>query len=134
MPKIVICFITALLLLAPYAQANTDAAEAAALAWLDAIDSGEYELAWEESSPLLKSPLSPSMLERIISAARRDFGAVEARRRTRVITQTSMPGAPKNDYKKFIYQTRFANKSDITETITPHFEDGVWKVSGYYVN
>ncbi|MGO3055643.1 MAG: DUF4019 domain-containing protein [Halomonas sp.] len=135
MPKPLICFITTLLLLmSPTAQANTDAAEAAALAWLEAIDSGEFELAWEVSSPLLKRPLSPSMLERTISAARRDFGSVESRRRTCVISATSMPGAPKNDYKEFTYQTRFTNKPNITETITPHLEEGVWKVSGYYVN
>ncbi|RUR40828.1 DUF4019 domain-containing protein [Vreelandella populi] len=133
MPKTLTCFITTLLLLAPYAQANTDAAEAAVLAWLEAIDSGEYELAWEKASPLLQRPLSPNMLERTISAARRDFGTVESRRRTRVINETSMPGAPKNDYREFTYQTRFSNKPNITETITPHFEEGVWKVSGYYV-
>lgn len=134
MPKTLISFITALFLLVPCAQANTDAAEAAVLAWLEAIDNGEYELAWEESSPLLQRPLSPSMLERTISAARRDFGAVESRRRTRVVSETSMPGAPRNDYRVFTYQTRFANQPNITETITPHLEEGVWKVSGYYVN
>lgn len=135
MPKMLTCLITTLLLLlSPYAQANTDAAEAAVLAWLEAIDSGEFELAWEEASPLLQRPLSPNMLERTISAARRDFGSVESRRRTRVISETSMPGAPKNDYKEFTYQTRFTNKPSITEIITPHLEEGVWKVSGYYVN
>ena len=134
MPKIVICFITALLLLAPYAQANTDAAEAAALAWLDAIDSGEYELAWEESSPLLKSPLSPSMLERIISVVRATSGRWRQDAAHASSRKPLCPALPKMITKSSFYQTRFANKSDITETITPHFEDGVWKVSGYYVN
>ncbi len=134
MPKKMICFVTALLLSpASFAQANADAAEMAALAWLEAIDSGEFERAWEEASPLLQRPLSASMLERTISLARRDFGAVESRRRTRVVSESSMPGAPRNDYRVFTFQTQFENKPQITETITPHLEEGVWKVSGYYV-
>ncbi|PRY64021.1 uncharacterized protein DUF4019 [Vreelandella songnenensis] len=134
MPKKLICLVTALLLSSTsYAQTNVEAAEKAALAWLEAIDSGEFEKAWEEASPLLQRPLSASMLERTIGLARRDFGAVESRRRTRVISQTSMPGATRDDYKEFTFQTRFANKPQVTETITPHFEEGVWKVSGYYV-
>tara|TARA_R110002051_G_scaffold116199_2_gene189421 strand:- start:965 stop:1282 length:318 start_codon:yes stop_codon:yes gene_type:complete len=43
---------TLLLLLTTNAHSHTDAAEAAALAWLEAIDSGEYEQAWEASSTL----------------------------------------------------------------------------------
>lgn len=125
---------TLLLFLSTYAHSHTAAAEAAALAWLKAIDSGEYEQAWETSSTLLQVPLSSNMLAFTINAARRDFGAVESRRRLRVIHQTSMPGAPRGDYAVFTFQTRFENKPQIIETITPHLEGGVWKVSGYYVN
>lgn len=73
-----------------YAYPHTDAAEAAALEWLKAIDSGEFDQAWENSSTLLQVPLSSHMLARTISAARRDFGVVESRRRVRAIRQTSM--------------------------------------------
>lgn len=135
MPKTVTFIITTLLFVfSASAHSHTDAAESAALAWLEAIDSGEYEQAWETSSSLLQVPLSSSMLARTINAARRDFGAVESRRRVRVIRETSMPGAPIGDYAVFTFQTRFENKPQITETITPHLEEGTWKVSGYYVN
>ncbi|MBZ5488362.1 DUF4019 domain-containing protein [Halomonas aquamarina] len=134
MSKKLICLVTALLLSSgSFAQSPVDEAEKVALAWLETIDRGEFERAWEEASPLLQRPLSASMLERTIGLARRDFGPVESRRRTRVVSQTSMPGAARNDYKEFTFQTRFANKPQVTETITPHFEEGVWKVSGYYV-
>lgn len=55
MPKMLIFIITLILILSNQVQANTSAAEAAALAWLEAIDSGQYEQAWETSSSLLKS-------------------------------------------------------------------------------
>ena len=135
MPKMLIFIITFLLILSNQAQANSSAAEAAALAWLEAIDSGQYEQAWESSSSLLKKPLSPHMLERTIGAARRDFGAVQSRRQVSAVRETSMPGAPRDDYAVLTFQTRFENRSSqITETITPHLEEGTWKVSGYYLN
>lgn len=134
MPKTLTLIIATLFLsLSTHAYANTNAAEAAALAWLEAIDSGQYEQAWESSSPLLKRPLSSHMLERTIGAARRDFGAVESRRRVGVIRDTSMPGAPAGDYMVFTFQTQFENKARGIETVTPHLEGDAWRVSGYYV-
>lgn len=134
MPKAVSLIVATLLLtLSSYAHSNTNAAEAAALAWLEAIDNGQYEQAWESSSPLLQIPLSPSMLERTIGAARRDFGPVEARQRVRVTSERSMPGAPYGDYMIFTFQTRFANHARRIETVTPHLDGDAWRVSGYYV-
>ncbi|XQU09830.1 DUF4019 domain-containing protein [Halomonas sp. LY9] len=135
MPKTLALFLSAMLLaLASHAQASTtEAAEAAALAWLAAIDQGEYEQAWEKSSPLLKTPLSPTMLQRVVTLARNDLGNVESRRRIRMSQYTSMPGAPRNDYKEFTFQTQFTNNQRVVEVVTPHLEEGTWRVSGYYV-
>lgn len=135
MPKnLIFIFATLFLSLSSQAHANSSDAEAAALAWLEAIDSGQYEQAWETSSSLLKKPLSPHMLERTIGAARRDFGEVQSRRQVSVVRETSMPGAPRDDYAVLTFQTSFENRPQITETITPHLEEGTWKVSGYYLN
>lgn len=134
MPKNLALFLSAMLLaLASHAQASNEAAEAAALAWLEAIDQGEYEQAWEKSSPLLKTPLSPTMLQRVVTLARNDLGSVESRRRIRMSQYTSMPGAPRNDYKEFTFQTQFTNNQRVVEVVTPHLEEGTWRVSGYYV-
>ncbi|CAH1044998.1 DUF4019 domain-containing protein [Halomonas sp. TD01] len=122
-----------LLSLTTYAQASVQTAEAAALAWLESIDNGEVEQAWEASSPLLKTPLSPRMLRRIIELARHEFGPVESRQRVQVSHYQSMPGAPDGDYMVFIFHTRFENKTRGIETVTPHLENGEWRVSGYYV-
>lgn len=135
MPKMLSLLLAPLLLmLSTQALSHKDEAEAAAFAWLESIDSGQYEQAWESSSTLLKKPLSPHMLERTIGAARRDFGAVQSRRRVGIVRQTSMPGAPSGDYTVLTFQTSFENRPQITETITPYLEEGTWKVSGYYVN
>ena len=107
-----------LLAMTSYVQASTtEAAEAAALAWLEAIDQGEYEQAWEKSSPLLKTPLSPTMLQRGVTLARNDLGSVESRRRIRMSQYTSMPGAPRNDYKEFAFKTQFTNNQRVVEVV-----------------
>ncbi|RUR32918.1 DUF4019 domain-containing protein [Vreelandella andesensis] len=128
-----LCLTTLLLILTTHAQASVQAAEAAALSWLASIDSGEYQQAWEAASPLLKTPLSIAMLERTVSLSRRGLGAAQARRRVRVSQYTSMPGAPKRDYAEFTFQTRFENKPNVIEVVTPHLENGTWRVSGYYI-
>jgi len=103
------------------------------LAWLEAIDNGLYDKAWESSSPLLQIPLSSSMLERTVGAARRDFGPVQSRQRMGVRSERSMPGAPYGDYMIFTFQTRFENNARRIETVTPHLEGDAWRVSGYYI-
>ena len=58
MPKSPAFLLAAILLsLVTYAQAFANTAESAALAWLESIDNGEVEQAWESSSPLLKTQL-----------------------------------------------------------------------------
>jgi len=56
---------------------------------------------------------------------------------TQVISKkymTSLPGAPDGEYVVIQYKTSFENKKDAVETVTPmKDEDGVWRVSGYYI-
>jgi len=47
---------------------------------------------------------------------------------------TSMPGAPDGEYVVIQFESSFANKKSAVETVTPmKGEDGVWRVSGYYI-
>ena len=134
MPKLLALFLFAILFaLSSQVHAASESAEEAALAWLEAIDQGKYEQAWEAASPLLKTTLSPSMLQRVVALARGEVGSVESRRRIRMSQYTSMPGAPRNDYKEFAFQTRFSDNQRVVEVVTPHLEEGIWRVSGYYV-
>lgn len=128
-----VLFVALLMTFSAHAKASVQAAERAALAWLALIDQAEYQQAWEEASPLLKTPLSATMLQRTVSLARRDRGAVQSRQRVRVSQYRSMPNAPRNDYKEFTFRTQFENGRSVHEVVTPHLESGVWRVSGYYI-
>ena len=47
---------------------------------------------------------------------------------------TSLPGAPDGEYVVIQFDTSFTNKKVAVETVTPmKDEDGIWRVSGYYV-
>jgi hypothetical protein len=47
---------------------------------------------------------------------------------------TSLPGAPDGEYVVIQYKTRFANKKNAIETVTPMKQrSGHWRVSGYYI-
>jgi hypothetical protein len=45
-----------------------------------------------------------------------------------------LPGAPDGEYVVIQYETSFEKKAFAIETVTPSFEkDGIWRVSGYYI-
>ncbi len=112
---------------------ETQLAEAAALAWLGAVDRGDMPQAWRTSSALLQEAMNPQALADVIGQARKDFGAVVQRQLTSAQEATSLPGAPDGRYVVLIYQTDFENSKGVVETITPRLEDGHWRVSGYYL-
>ncbi len=62
------------------------------------------------------------------------MGRVRSRELTGATYTTSLPGAPDARYVILQYRTRFADRKDAVETVTPMLdEDGAWRVSGYYV-
>lgn len=116
-----------------YGGPEIAAAEAAALEWLTAVDSGDYATAWALSSTLLRENVDSAELAKALKNGRREFGSVVSRARVGALRTTALPGAPDGDYVVLTFQAQFEQKQDSIETITPRLEDGVWKVSGYYI-
>lgn len=116
-----------------HGEADIEAAEAAALQWLEAVDSGDYAGAWALSSALLREAIEPADLATALENSRRGFGSVLSRRRAGALRSTTLPGAPDGDYVVLTFQARFEHKQESIETITPRLEDGIWRVSGYYL-
>jgi hypothetical protein len=47
---------------------------------------------------------------------------------------TEIPNAAKGEYVIMQFQTSFESKENAVETVTPMLDDeGVWRVSGYYI-
>lgn len=108
-------------------------AEQVAGKWLALIDGQRYQLSWEQSAILVRQQLDAAEWARAISAARQPLGNMLQRKLLSATYTTSLPGAPDGEYVVLQYQTRFENKKNSIETITPMLDGAEWRVSGYYV-
>jgi hypothetical protein len=62
------------------------------------------------------------------------MGKLISRKVKTQVYKTSLPGAPDGEYVVIQFETSFKNKKAAVETVTPMMdEDGVWRVSGYYI-
>ncbi len=106
----------------------------AAVSWLEMIDAGEYGKSWEHSAELFKASLSMEKWEQALGAVRKPLGGLKERKVKSTKYATSLPGAPDGEYVVIQFATSFTNKKSSIETVTPMKDpDGVWRVSGYYI-
>lgn len=112
---------------------KTEPAIEAAKAWLALVDSGDAAAAWDQASALFKAAVSKEQWQTDVAQARESLGAVKSRSIKSAIYETSLPGVPDGEYVVIVFDSEFTTQPDAMETVTPAFEDGVWKVSGYYV-
>lgn len=102
--------------------------------WLKLVDTGEYSGSWDEAAKLFKGVISKDKWENTLTGIRKPLGELIRREVISKKYMTSLPGAPDGEYVVIQYKTTFGNKKDAVETITPmKDEDGVWRVSGYYI-
>ena len=102
--------------------------------WLEMVDLGEYEESWREAASLFKSVVTMEQWQQAVNAARTPLGELQSRELKGAEYMTSMSGAPDGEYVVIQFDASFANKKAAVETVTPmKDEDGVWRVSGYYI-
>lgn len=117
-----------------YSGETEDQGVKAAEEWLSLVDQGEYEASWEEAAALFKTAVTVEQWRQALNAARKPLGELKSRKLKNAEYATSLPGAPDGEYVVIQFDTTFSNKESAVETITPmKDEDGVWRVSGYYI-
>jgi|SRR5215471_1976841 len=115
-------------------SAAEKAAKESAQSWLALIDSGRYGQSWTDAAQLFKQAVSQSQWESAVKAVRGPLGKVQSRDLQSASYRRSVPGAPDGEYVVIQYATSYENKKSAIETITPMKDkDGVWRVSGYYI-
>jgi len=106
----------------------------AAEAWLKLIDDGQYAGSWEQAAEYFRAIMKQQAWEDSIRPLRESLGKVVTRTLKAQQYTTAMPGAPDGEYLVIQFETSFENKEFAIETVTPMVdEDGVWRVSGYYI-
>ena len=116
-------------------QADAEkAALAAAQAWLQLVDEGNYTESWNEASEYFKNAITKEQWEQTIQAGREPLGKTISRKLKSKQYATTLPGAPDGEYVVIQFDSSFTNKKTAIETITPMLDkDGMWRVSGYYI-
>ena len=109
------------------------AAEAAALDWLSYVDAGEYVTSWSNAGAVFKKQITPQAWEDAASVARKPLGAMRERKVQSAQYSTTLPGVPDGEYVVLHFVSSFANKESGIETVATVFEDGAWRVVGYYI-
>jgi Protein of unknown function (DUF4019) len=108
------------------------AGQAAASAWLELIDKGNWKAAWDNSSPVFRATVPLTQWMDGIPKLRQPLGAVSSRKAEEVAYKTTLPGRPDGDYVSVSFNTAFANKPETEEVVTTVREaDGKWRVTGY---
>lgn len=110
------------------------AARAATDAWLKLVDEAKYDESWQDAAELFRKVASKEMWATAVKGAREPLGKLESRQFKSAEYKTMLPGAPDGQYFILQYDTKFENKKEAVETVTPMLDkDGKWHVTGYFV-
>ena len=109
-------------------------AQESSTAWLALMDVGKYEGTWNHASSIFKKAITKENWQQAAKSTRNPLGKVEGRILKNSTFTRNLPGLPDGEYVVLQYQTKFINKANAIETVTPTLEkDGTWKISGYFV-
>ncbi len=116
----------------PHAQAEQAATEAA-LTWLELIDSGKYEESWEQAAVPFKNSTTAKKWANTVKPVMAPMGKLKSREVANREFMPALPGGTTGEFVVIQFKTTFENNKNAMETVTPMLENGVWKVSGYYI-
>jgi serine/threonine protein kinase len=106
----------------------------AVTAWLESIDAGKYDEAWDRTSTLTRALETQAGWTDKLKHARDPLGPTVTRKNSRTKWTSRLEGAPDGLYYVFTFETDFATKSKVVETVTLIYQDdGNWRVLGYSI-
>ena len=102
--------------------------------WVALVDGGKYAESWKEAAEYFKNAVKQEQWEQMARTVRNPLGKLVSRKAKTSTHKTALPGAPEGEYVVIEFETSFANKRIVTETVTPMLDkDGKWRVSGYFI-
>jgi hypothetical protein len=108
-------------------------AESEALGFLKALDEGRYKESYDYTSNLIRSKMDSAQLAAELQKDRQPVGKLKTRKLLNMSYTTTLPNAPAGEYVVLQYQTDFEKKSAAVETMTMVFENGYWRVAGWFM-
>lgn len=112
--------------------AETKAASIAR-AWLELVDTGQWESSWNAAGTLFQTNLPTAQWTATIQSVRQPLGLVSSRVLQSAVETKTLPGVPDGDYQVLQFKTRFATKPEAIETVILAREQAGWRVAGYFI-
>lgn len=112
---------------------NVIPATVAARYWLQMLDQSQFGHCWEKSSILVKKNLSKEAFIKEATRSRQPFGPFIKRNIVMSQPKVELPGSPKGKYVIIKFESEFANKKKVIQTVIVQQDpDQVWRVAAYF--
>ena len=112
---------------------RTRAAIEAASAWLVLVDDGQSAEAYAAAGEGFRSTVSPEAWRAAVDGRMAELGTLRTRQPTKVNYFPAPEGAESGDWVMIRVIAAFAERGEVSETVTVVRYPEDWRVSGYYV-
>jgi len=114
-------------------RANENDARNAALHWLQLLDNGDYEEAFEFEAQDFRMSRTQSQFVRLMQARRAPFGNALSRKFIGAAHLERFVGAPEGNYESVLFKTAFERKNPTAERVILIKQPIGWRVIDYRI-
>jgi len=114
-------------------RADEDTARSVALKWLQLLDQGDYNDAFEWEAQDFRIYRTQGQFVRYMQARRAPFGRALARTCIGAAHLDKFLGAPEGSYESVIFKTAFEHKSPTAERVILLKQPIGWRVMDYHI-
>ena len=113
--------------------ANENDARSAAMHWLQLLDDGDYEEAFEFEAQDFRMNRTQSQFVRLMQARRAPFGKMIERKFIGAAHVEKFVGAPEGNYESVLFKTNFEHKNPTAERVILIKQPIGWRVIDYRI-
>ena len=114
-------------------RANESDARGAALQWLQLLDQGDYDEAFEFEAQDFRMYRTQSQFVRLMQARRAPFGKTINRKFIGAAHVEKFVGAPEGNYESVLFKTNFEHKNPTAERVILIKQPVGWRVIDYKI-
>ena len=114
-------------------RASENDARAAALQWLQLLDQGDYDEAFEFEAQDFRMYRTQSQFVRLMQARRAPFGKTIDRKFIGAAHVEKFVGAPEGNYESVLFKTNFEHKNPTAERVILIKQAIGWRVIDYKI-
>jgi len=114
-------------------RAHETAARSAAARWLNLLDQGDYQEAFEWEAQDFRMSRTQSQFVRYMQARRAPFGRALGRKFIGAANVRKLVGVPEGNYVSVLFKTQFEKKSETAERVILVEQEAGWRVLEYRI-